>query len=90
MYQHDLGKLLNQLREELGSAGTLSHEARAALRQLADDIDTALQKSGADRELLHEDHRNRLAEYIGHFEAEHPGVAASMRAIMHSLSGAGI
>lgn len=90
MYQHDLGKLLNQLREELGAAGTLSHEARASLRQLADDIDAALQRAGEGQELLHTEHRHRLAEYISHFEAEHPGLVASLRAVMHSLSGAGI
>jgi ElaB/YqjD/DUF883 family membrane-anchored ribosome-binding protein len=90
MYQEDLPRLLDRLREELGASGTLSHESRNALRSLADEIDHTLQAAGEQRGIQHTEHRHRLEELVTHFEADHPGIAATMREVMHSLGKIGI
>ena len=83
-------RLLDRLREDIGDAPTLTHAMRQMLRELADDIDNALKASGEARGVVHVEHRKRLAEMVTRFEADHPGLAESMRDIMHSLGQMGL
>lgn len=94
MYQDNLRQLLERLREEIGVAGTLTHESRQRLRELADEIGTALQQAGeqpgAQHGIHHVEHKQRLANLVAQFEADHPGLAATMREVMHSLGQVGL
>jgi Sec-independent protein translocase protein TatA len=90
MYQEDLKRLLERLREEVGDAGTLTHESRQLMRELADEIDTALQQSGERHGIHHVEHNRRLANLVAQFEADHPGLAATMREVMHTLGQVGL
>jgi hypothetical protein len=90
MYQDNLRQLLERLREDIGDAGTLTHESRQLLRELADEIDAALQGTGEPHGVHHVEHKQRLANLVARFEADHPGLAATMREVMHSLGQVGL
>jgi ElaB/YqjD/DUF883 family membrane-anchored ribosome-binding protein len=90
MYQNNLQPLLDRLREQIGDAGTLTHESRQLLRELADEIDEALQASGERHGVHHVEHKQRLANLVAQFEADHPGLAMTMREVMHSLGQVGL
>jgi hypothetical protein len=90
MNQNDLQPLLERLRGEVTKAGTLTPESRQLLRQLADEIDTALQTGGAAPGAHPAEHKQRLANLLAHFEADHPGLAATLREVTHALGQVGL
>jgi hypothetical protein len=90
MSQNNLGQLLERLRAEIGNAGALTHESRQHLHDLADEIGTTLQQPGEQDGIQHVDLKQRLANLVAQFEADHPGLAVTMREVMHSLGQVGL
>ena len=90
MFQSNLRPLLERLREEVGNAGSLTHESRQLLRERADEIEVALQTPARPEGVQHVEHNQRLASLVAQFEADHPGLAATMREVMLTLGQVGI
>jgi hypothetical protein len=85
----ELQRTLRALHDELGRAGRLDDEDRALLEATLADIQRALQGSGA-RETTAGEHGDALEGAAVRLEAEHPGVAAAVRALVDALGKAGI
>ena len=90
MNQTDLRPLLERLRGEVARAGTLTPESRQSLRRLADEIDSALQTPDSATGTAPAEHKQRLANLVAHFEADHPGLAATLREVTHALGQVGL
>ena len=84
----ELQRTLRSLHEVLGQARRLDPEDRALLETVLGDIQNVLQTSGAADAAG--DHGDALEGAAVRLEAEHPGVAAAVRALVDALSKAGI
>lgn len=73
-----LPDLLRQLHAELDRAPSLDAESRELLAVLARDLQRL------------EQHRSSAGDFAVRFEAEHPGVAATLREIADLFAKAGI
>jgi Domain of unknown function (DUF4404) len=85
----ELQNTLRSLHEALGKAGRLDSEDRALLETVLADIQHVLQTSGA-ADAVASDHGDALEGAAVRLEAEHPGVAAAVRALVDALAKAGI
>ena len=85
----ELQHTLRTLHDELGRAGRLDDVDRALLETALADIQRALQTSGA-AETSAGEHGDALEGAAVRLEAEHPGVAAAVRALVDALGKAGI
>lgn len=83
--QDELHRLLRQLHDELGRAGSVDDESRELLELVADDIG-ALSTS---REAASE-HAPALKRLAVRFESDHPALAATARQVADLLAKAGI
>jgi hypothetical protein len=85
----ELQRTLRTLHDELRQAGRLGQEDRALLETALTDIQRALQAS-ATGETSSAEHGDALEGAAVRLEAEHPGVAAAVRALVDALGKAGI
>jgi hypothetical protein len=85
----ELQRTLRSLHEALGQAPRLDPEDRALLETVLADIRNVLQASGPT-DAAAADHGDALEGAAVRLEAEHPGVAAAVRAVVDALSKAGI
>ena len=85
----ELQNTLRSLHVALGNAGRLDSEDRALLETVLTDIQNVLQTSGAADTVAGE-HGDALEGAAVRLEAEHPGVAAAVRAVLDALAKAGI
>ena len=88
MNRDRLRQLLASLHQELGDAKTVDAESRQLMGALMKDLDRVLDSSPAARQ----DGRfqDRLEELLLRFEAQHPGIAASLHELIDTLAKAGI
>ena len=85
----ELQRTLRSLHEALGQARRLDPEDRALLETVLTDIQDLLRTSGPADAAAGE-HGDALEGAAVRLEAEHPGVAAAVRALVDALSKAGI
>ena len=85
----ELQRTLRSLHEALGQARRLDPEDRALLETVLGDIQNVLQTSGP-ADATAGGHGDALEGAAVRLEAEHPGVAAAVRALVDALSKAGI
>lgn len=85
MADKTLRDLLEQLRIELGKAGSLDEKGRELLRTLDADIQKILGGPSSPQPV-----QERLQEAIDHFEVDHPAITAALSQILNTLSNAGI
>jgi hypothetical protein len=85
----ELQSTLRSLHQALGQARRLDPEDRALLETVLMDIQNLLQTSGA-ADAVASDHGDALEGAAVRLEAEHPGVAAAVRALVDALAKAGI
>lgn len=76
--QESLRDLLSRVHERLAKAETLDAESRELLAEVMDDIERALGK------------KQRLESLAVQFEADHPGLAQTLRQLSDLLGKAGI
>jgi hypothetical protein len=86
----DLQRTLRTLHDELARAGRLDRDDRALLEATLADIQRALQASTPRESPAAADHGDALEGAAVRLEAEHPGVAAAVRALVDALGKAGI
>ena len=90
----DLQRTLRELHLELGAAQRLDPQDRVLLESTVRDIQRALGETDAggagDAVVEGEPGGGALAAAVVRLEAEHPGLAAAVRALMDSLAKAGI
>ena len=85
----ELQRTLRSLHAALGQARRLDPEDRALLETVLTDIQDVLQKN-APADAAGGDHGDALEGAAVRLEAEHPGVAAAVRALVDALAKAGI
>jgi len=87
MTENKLTQLLEQLRNELASAGAVDDKGRDLLRALNADIEALLQRpeEDSDDSLL-----ERLQDAVDHFEVTHPALTSTLSSLMTFLNNAGI
>lgn len=83
----DLQQTLRDLHSELGQAQRLDPEDRAMLETVLGDIQHALESAETTPT---ESQRDPLKDAAVKLDAEHPGVAGAIRAVLDALSKAGI
>ena len=84
--QTDIKDLLRRVHEELGRGGTLDAETRGLLEAVAAD----LRRTGSTPAVATTASAHRLEELAVQFEAEHPGLSATLREIADVLGKAGV
>lgn len=87
MTDKNLGKLLEQLRDELAKIQAVDEKGRDLLHALDADIHTLLERSEADSDdsLL-----ERLQNTVDYFERTHPALTSMVSSILTALNNAGI
>jgi len=88
MTDNNLGKLLEQLHNELDNTEAVDEKGRELLRTLNADIQELLERSEgkqSDDSLL-----ERWQDAIDHFEATHPELTSALSHLMTALNNAGI
>ena len=86
MSRQDLRELLTQLHARLGGAQSLDDEERQQLVTVLRDIEKVLGKQEKDAKRA----GPRLEALAVKFEADHPGLAESIRQLTDLLAKAGI
>lgn len=86
----DLHHTLAELRRELAEAGTLAPEDRALLEAAVRDILQALEPATTVESDATPAPGEALEGAAVRLEAEHPGVAGAVRALVDALGKAGI
>jgi Domain of unknown function (DUF4404) len=76
--QESLRELLARLHDRLGKADSVDPESRELLAEVMEDIERALGK------------KQRLESLAVQFEADHPGLAQTLRQLADVLGKAGI
>jgi len=83
----DLQQTLRDLHSELGRAQRLAPEDRAMLETVLGDIQRALESTDAAPD---ESQADPLKGAAVRLDAEHPGVAGAIRAVLDAIAKAGI
>lgn len=83
----DLQQTLRDLHSELGRAQRLAPEDRAMLETVLGDIQSALEGTDAAPD---ESQADPLKGAAVRLDAEHPGVAGAIRAVLDAIAKAGI
>lgn len=88
----DLQETLRELHRELGEARRLAPEERALLEATIEDIRQALAQTAPDTvaDTASASPAEALEGVAVRLEAEHPGVAGAVRALVDALAKAGI
>jgi hypothetical protein len=86
----ELQHTLAELRRELASAGQLAPEERALLESTLHDIQQALEREASPVDDPTPAPGDALEGAAVRLEAEHPGVAGAVRALVDALAKAGI
>ncbi|MCE3284933.1 MAG: hypothetical protein K0R70_1189 [Steroidobacteraceae bacterium] len=86
----DLQHTLGELRRELRDAGQLAPEDRALLESTMHDIQHILSRDAAVKSEAEPAPGEVLEGAAVRLEAEHPGVAGAVRALVDALAKAGI
>jgi hypothetical protein len=86
----DLQQTLHDLHERLGETRRLDPQDRAMLQAAVDDIRRALVDDAADEASPAPPPADALEEAAVRLEAEHPGLAGAVRAVVDALAKAGI
>ena len=86
----DLQHTLGELRRELKEAGQLAPEDRALLESTMHDIQHFLRRDAAVKSGAEPAPGEVLEGAAVRLEAEHPGVAGAVRALVDALAKAGI
>jgi hypothetical protein len=95
--RESLQVLLAKVHERLNEAGSVDRASREQLRQVMADLERALEKGGPEGVIgpkgtasAVEAHTPRLESLAVRFEADHPGLAATLRRLIDLLGKAGI
>ena len=86
----DLQQTLLELHQTLGEAHRLDPDDRRMLEGALDDIRRALARDVPVADAAPQPHAERLEGAAVRLEAEHPGLAGAVRAVVDALSKAGI
>ena len=86
----DLHQTLTELRRELAAAGQLAPDDRALLEAAVRDIQHALEQAAPVQSAAAPAPGDALEGAAVRLEAEHPGVAGAVRALVDALGKAGI
>jgi hypothetical protein len=95
--RESLQVLLAKVHERLNEAGSVDRASREQLRQVMADLERALGQGGPEgvtgpkgTASAVEAHTPRLESLAVRFEADHPGLAATLRRLIDLLGKAGI
>lgn len=86
----DLQRTLRDLHRELGEAHRLDPDERAMLESVASDIQRALAQPAEPIAAAPPAPGDALEGVAVRLEAEHPGLAGAVRAVVDALAKAGI
>ena len=86
----DLQQTLRDLHQKLGEAHRLDPDERAMLQSAVEDIRRALLADAGEPEAPAVPSGDALEGAAVRLEAEHPGLAGAVRAVVDALSKAGI
>ena len=87
MPERDLRPLLEKLHAELQRTGDLDDASRDLLREVEDEIQQALERSG---EAHPESFTDRLRETVDRFERTHPTLTEAVGRVLDQLAKMGI
>ncbi len=87
---HELKTLLAKLEAELAAAPSLAAESRASLQRIVDQLRQSIAAEDAPDAGAAESPHHGLSDVASRFAADHPDVAAALRAVADALSKAGI
>jgi hypothetical protein len=90
MDNSELGKLLQQLHDEINNTQAVDEKGSKLLRDLEGDISALLERSGENPVQEHPSIIQRLESALSHFEVTHPDLTALISKLLDSLSNAGI
>ena len=90
MTEHPLRNLLRQLHHTLDGSPSIAPEDRQLLKQLSDDIQAILARSGTPGESAHPTVVDRLRSAVTRFEVSHPDLTAAMAQVSKQLGDMGI
>lgn len=89
--KHDeLRSLLAKLESELAAATSIGAESRASLQKIVSQLRQSIAAEEAAASGTAPAPAHGLAEFASRFAADHPDVAAALRAVVDSLAKAGI
>jgi hypothetical protein len=90
MDDNELRKLLNQLNDEIKNTRTVDKKGSELLRDLEEDINALLERSGENPVQVHPSIVERLENTLSYFEVTHPRLTTVIAKLLDSLSNAGI
>jgi hypothetical protein len=90
MDDNELRKLLNLLNDEIKNTRTVDEKGSELLRDLEEDINALLERSGENPVQVHPSIVERLKSALSHFEVTHPNLTMAISKLLDSLSNAGI
>jgi hypothetical protein len=90
MDDNELRKLLNQLNDEIKNTRTVDEKGSELLRDLEEDINALLERSGENPVQVHPSIVQRLKSALSYFEVTHPNLTTVITKLLDSLSNAGI
>jgi hypothetical protein len=90
MTDNSVRELLRQLHRTLDSTPSISAEDRALLKQLSEDIQSVLARSGKPGAPGHATIADRLQTAVTRFEVTHPDLTATMARAAKTLGDMGI
>lgn len=90
MTEQPLRNLLRQLHHTLDGSPSIAPEDRQLLKQLSDDIQSLLARSGAPAGSGHQTVVDRLQSAVTRFEVSHPDLTAAMAQVGKQLGDMGI
>ena len=90
MTENPLRNLLRQLHHTLDGSPSIAPEDRQLLKQLSDDIQSILARSGTKSDPGHQTVVGRLQSAVTKFEVTHPDLTAAMAQVGKQLGDMGI
>lgn len=89
-HHNELKTLLAKLEAELAAAPSIAAESRASLQRIVNQLRQSIAAEEAPPAGNAEQPHHGLADFASRFAADHPDVAAALRAVADSLAKAGI
>jgi ElaB/YqjD/DUF883 family membrane-anchored ribosome-binding protein len=90
MSDQKLRATVDEIRAELARAQGLSERTQHSLRQLADDLESLLDRPVGAARQEDESLRDRLADWVRELEASHPALSTTIGNVIDTLAFFGL